>query len=211
MVRETIETRGVKAPRVLDAMRRVRRHAFVPEPSTKRAYSDQPLPIGFGQTISQPYIVASMTEAVAPTPSDRCLEIGTGSGYQAAVLAELCKKVFSVEYLPEVAALAKRQLRAAGYDSDRVELFQGDGYEGWLEEAPFEVIVVTAAPPRVPRPLLEQLAIGGRMVIPVGPKAGVQRLELWRRKRAGTEPSAFEVQELGDVRFVPFLGAAQNR
>jgi len=211
MVAETIVARGVGNPRVLAAMRKVRRHAFVPPPSTHRAYSDGPLPIGFGQTISQPYIVAVMTEAVDPEPSDKCLEIGTGSGYQAAVLAELCAKVFSIEYVPQLAELAKRQLRAAGYGPSRVELLTGDGYQGWPEEAPFQVIVVTAAPERVPQPLLDQTAVGGRMVIPVGPEGAVQRLLLYERVERGAGATAFEVRELAAVRFVPFVGEAEKR
>jgi len=211
MVSRTIEARGVQSPRVLSAMRKVPRQAFVPPPHTRSAYSDQPLPIGWGQTISQPYIVAFMTELVEPQPDENCLEIGTGSGYQAAVLAELCKKVFSIEYVPELAELARRQLRAAGYGPDRVQLFTGDGYRGWPEEAPFRVIVVTAAPERVPQPLLDQLAVGGRMVIPVGPERGVQQLLRYRRERSGRDEDAFEIRELADVRFVPFVGEAQKR
>jgi protein-L-isoaspartate(D-aspartate) O-methyltransferase len=206
MVRRTIEARGVKDPRVLAAMRSVPRHAFVPEPERRRAYVDDPLPIGYGQTISQPYIVALMTEAVAPTPSDRCLEIGTGSGYQAAVLAELCHEVYSIEYIPELAEQAKQNLRAAGYGADRVHLRTGDGYKGWPEAAPFQAIVVTAAPERVPQPLRDQLAIDGRMVVPVGPTGGVQELELWTRTRGGRGDDAFDVKKLADVSFVPFLG-----
>lgn len=211
MVRDTIEARGVSDPRVLAALRKVPRHAFVPAPYTRRAYTDQPLPIGWGQTISQPYIVALMTEAVKPEPTDRCLEIGTGSGYQAAVLAELCAKVFSIEYIPELAELGKRQLRAAGYGPERVSLFTGDGYQGWPEEAPFQVIVVTAAPAQVPAPLKDQLAVGGRLVVPVGPDDSTQRLELWRRVQSGRGDGAFEVKELADVRFVPFLGEGARR
>ena len=206
MVRETIEARGVREARVLAAVRKVPRHAFVPAPYTRKAYEDSPLPIGWDQTISQPYIVAFMTEAVRPAPTDRCLEIGTGSGYQAAVLAELCARVFSIEYIPELAELGKAQLRAAGYGPERVQLFTGDGYQGWPEEAPFQVIVVTAAPPRVPAPLRDQLAVGGRLVVPVGASGGVQSLELWTRRQSGRGDDAFEVKQLADVRFVPFLG-----
>jgi protein-L-isoaspartate(D-aspartate) O-methyltransferase len=211
LVKETIEKRGIDDPRVLGALRKVPRHAFVPESMQQLAYGDRPLPIGHGQTISQPYIVALMTDAVAPIATDRCLEIGTGSGYQAAILAELCEKVFSIEYVPELAELAKRQLRSAGYGPDRVELRTGDGYRGWPEAAPFDVIVVTAAPPSVPAPLQAQLKIGGRLVIPVGGSTEVQRLELWTRKRPGSERSAFEIRELAPVRFVPFVGEASER
>ena len=205
MVRETIAKRGVKEPRVLAAMRRVPRHLFVPPSAEGAAYGDRPLPIGWGQTISQPYIVAAMTEAVAPEPGERCLEIGTGSGYQAAVLAELCGRVYSIEYHPELAAFAAENLETVGY---RVELRTGDGYAGWPEAQPFDVIVVTAAPERVPQPLLDQLALGGRLVIPVGPEGGVQELILYVRRKAGSDPASFERRSLAEVRFVPFLGDA---
>ncbi len=194
---------GVTDPRVLAAMGRVPRHHFVPEAVRSEAYLDQPLPIGWGQTISQPYVVAAMTAAVAPTPADRCLEIGTGSGYQAAVLAELCARTYSIEYIPELAAFGARNLRALGYP---VEVRTGDGYLGWPEAAPFNVIVVTAAPERVPQPLLDQLALGGRLIIPVGPAGSTQRLELWTRRAPGSDPEAFQRRALEAVRFVPFLG-----
>jgi len=198
--------RDIRNPRVLTAMRKVPRHLFVPLHARGAAYADRPLEIGHGQTISQPYIVAYMTQAVAPKPTDRCLEIGTGSGYQAAVLAEVCAKVFSIEYIPELADSAKRNLRSAGYGPDRVALFTGDGYKGWPEESPFQVIVVTAAPGRVPQPLLDQLAMGGRLVIPVGPQDDAQWLELWTRRQAGGDPEALVRDRLMAVRFVPFLG-----
>ena len=210
LVKHALEGEGIKAPNVLQAMRKVPRHRFVPEPSRAEAYANRPLPIGYGQTISQPYIVAAMTEAVLPTPGDRCLEIGTGSGYQAAVLAELCERVFSIEYLPGVAAFGAENLRALGYDAPRVMLRVGDGFQGWPEAAPFEVIVVTAAPEEVPEPLLDQLAVGGRLVIPVGPREEVQQLERWVRLRPGSEKEAFRREILMGVRFVPFLGDAQN-
>jgi protein-L-isoaspartate(D-aspartate) O-methyltransferase len=206
MVSRTIEGRGVKDPRVLRAMRTVRRHEFVPAYSRRSAYVDDPLPIGWGQTISQPYIVAYMTEAVLPAAGDRCLEVGTGSGYQAAVLAELCARVLSIEYFAELETFAERNLRSQGYGPERVELRQGDGYQGWREAAPFRVIVVTAAPRAIPQPLLEQLDVGGRLVAPVGPSADSQELELWTRTRPGTDPGAFEVKRLLPVSFVPLLG-----
>jgi len=208
MVRATIASAGVRDPRVLEVMRRVPRHRFVPDAVRSEAYADHPLPIGWGQTISQPFIVAFMTEAVAPTPSDRCLEIGTGSGYQAAVLAELCKKTYSIEYVPELARFARENLTALGY---AVELRTGDGFHGWPEAAPFDVIVVTAAPEEVPEPLLDQLALGGRLVIPVGEQRGSQKLALIRRKAAGNGALALERRELADVRFVPFLGGEDRR
>jgi protein-L-isoaspartate(D-aspartate) O-methyltransferase len=205
-VARTIAGRGIASPAVIRAVRRVPRHLFVPEAVRPIAYTDRALPIVGGQTISQPYIVAAMTDAVKPTPSSRCLEIGTGSGYQAAVLAEVCGSVYSIEYLPEVAEFGKRNLEALGYAPARVHLRVGDGFRGWPEAAPFDAIVVTAAPERVPQPLLDQLAVGGRLVIPVGPEHGTQTLERWTRRAPGREPSAFARERLMDVRFVPFLG-----
>jgi protein-L-isoaspartate(D-aspartate) O-methyltransferase len=206
MVERDIAARGVRDARVLQVMRKVPRHAFVPDSWRESAYADRPLPIGSGQTISQPYIVAFMTEAARPAAGDDCLEIGTGSGYQAAVLAELCARTYSIEYLPDVARQGASNLRAIGYDEQRVQLRVGDGYRGWPEAAPFDVIVVTAAPERVPEPLLAQLAVGGRLVIPVGPTDGVQELERWTRRRAGTGDGALSTERLMSVRFVPFLG-----
>jgi protein-L-isoaspartate(D-aspartate) O-methyltransferase len=202
----SIERQGVRDPVVLAAMRRVPRHAFVPNLLQSEAYEDRPLPIGSGQTISQPYIVAFMTEAVSAKRTDKCLEIGTGSGYQAAVLAEVCEKTYSIEYLPELAERAKDTLRRLGYGADRIELRTGDGYAGWREAAPFDVVMVTAAPETVPQPLLDQLAMGGRLVIPVGPSPHDQALERYRRVAPGRAASAFVWERLLDVRFVPFLG-----
>lgn len=202
---------GIEDQRVIAAMERVPRHEFVPAIVQDAAYADRPLPIGAGQTISQPYIVAAMTEAGRPRPDSKCLEIGTGSGYQAAVLAEVCAKVYSIEYLPEVAAFGEANLRRLGYAPGRVSLRVGDGYQGWPEEAPFDVILVTAAPERVPPPLLEQLRVGGYLVIPVGPTNSVQYLERWKRLRAGSEPSSFDQDRLMGVRFVPFLGDGGTR
>ena len=208
MVRTTMESRDISDPRVLAAMRKVPRHRFVPAAVARDAYEDHPLPIAGGQTISQPYIVAFMTQAARPGPDDRCLEIGTGSGYQAAVLAELCADTYSIEYLPDVAREGAQNLRGLGYGPERVKLRVGDGYRGWPEAAPFQVIVVTAAPERVPAPLLEQLAVGGRLVVPVGPQSRYQELERWTRKRRGDDRDAFRVDRLMTVRFVPFLGEA---
>lgn len=205
---DAIERRGVSDAGVLRAMRAVPRHAFVPQSWAEDAYDDRPLPIGHGQTISQPTVVAAMTAAAAPQRSDKCLEIGTGSGYQAAVLAELCAKVFSIEYLAPLAQQAERALRRAGYGTERVALRTGDGYVGWPEAAPFEVVVVTAAPERVPQPLLDQLALGGRLVIPVGPQHEGQALVLYTRRAPGSAESSFEKRSLMAVRFVPFLGDA---
>lgn len=197
---------GIHDEAVLRALQRVPRHAFVPPAFRSAAYANHPLPIGSGQTISQPEIVAFMTEAVKPTPQSNCLEIGTGSGYQAAVLAEICRRVFSIEYLPEVARFGGQNLRALGYGPNRVALRVGDGYRGWPEAAPFDVIVVTAAPESVPAPLLDQLSTGGRLVIPVGPARDVQRLERWTRLREGKEHAAFRRESLLTVQFVPFAG-----
>jgi len=200
MVIETIERRGVRDPRVLSAMRSVPRHLFVPQEERKQAYGDYPLPIGFGQTISQPYIVALMTELLELEEGDKVLEVGTGSGYQAAVLASIPGvEVYSVEVVPDLAERARDTLHELGYG---VEVKQGDGYYGWPEEAPFDAIVVTAAPDHVPPPLVEQLAEGGRMVIPVGPPGAYQTL--WKLvKQPGGE---LEAHNMGGVAFVPFTG-----
>jgi len=200
---------GIADKRVLSAMTKVPRHAFVPESERARAYVNEPLPIGYGQTISQPIVVAAMTEAADPRPTDKCLEIGTGSGYQAAILAELCNKVYSIEYLEPLAQTAEVNLRRAGYGTDRVALRTGDGYRGWPEAAPFDVVLVTAAPESVPQPLLDQLAPGGRLVIPVGPRRGAQQLELYTRSRA--PDGGLTRRTLMAVRFVPFVGEAEQR
>jgi protein-L-isoaspartate(D-aspartate) O-methyltransferase len=184
-------------------MREVPRHLFVSEKLQSMAYQDRPLPIGGGQTISQPLIVALMSHAADIQEHERCLEIGTGSGYQAAVLALLCREVSSIEYLPDVAALGRKNLERAGY-AERVRLRVGDGYLGWPDAAPFDAILVTAAPEVVPKPLLEQLAQGGVLVIPVGTNSDVQQLERWIRTGPGS--TAFKRDVLTPVRFVPFLG-----
>jgi len=211
MVTAQIERDGINNPRILQAFRRVPRHAFVPDALRNDAYQDRPLPLGFGQTISQPFIVAAMTAAVAPTAADKCLEVGTGSGYQTAILAELCNVTYSIEYLPAVAEQGRKNIESCGYAADRIRLKVGDGYLGWPELAPFDVVVVTAAPEQVPLPLLEQLAVGGRLVIPVGPRDRSQRLELWIRHQPGAGRDALSHRVLLDVRFVPMLGRAESR
>ena len=174
MVRHQIMARGVAEPKVLEAMRKVPRHLFVPEKYRAFSYRDHPLPIGQGQTISQPYIVAFMTEALDLKPDDRVLEIGTGSGYQAAVLAELVKEVYTIEIIEELGKRARKTLEMLGYKHIHVKI--GDGYKGWPEEAPFDAVIVTCAPEQIPRALIEQLNDGGRMIIPVGRKGAIQRL-----------------------------------
>jgi protein-L-isoaspartate(D-aspartate) O-methyltransferase len=205
------EKHTIVDPAVLEAMRRVSREAFLPPDLREQAHADQPLPIGSGQTISQPYIVALMSQVARAGPNDRCLEVGTGSGFQTAVLLELSKEVYSVEYLNELAELARKNLAAAGYVGPRLQLKVGDGYAGWPEAAPFDVILVTAAPPSVPLPLLEQLALGGRLIIPVGGAGEVQVLERWTRHGPHNERGAYEREHIADVRFVPFLGPGVSR
>jgi protein-L-isoaspartate(D-aspartate) O-methyltransferase len=197
MVEKQLAARGISDPRVLEAMRAVPRHEFVPAASRDQAYADSPLPIGEGQTISQPYIVALMTELAAVRSGSRVLEVGTGSGYQAAVLAALGADVYSIEIVEPLARRAAETLARLGY---RVHLRNGDGYRGWLEAAPFDAIVVTAAPPRVPPALVAQLAPGGRLVIPVGEDE--QELQVLRRG-----PSGIETHHVVPVRFVPMVGA----
>jgi protein-L-isoaspartate(D-aspartate) O-methyltransferase len=196
MVRTQVEARGVHDPRVLDALRAVPRHRFVPPDLTGEAYDDGPLPIGHGQTISQPYIVAVMTELLAPGPDDVVLDVGTGSGYQAAVLARLVKRVYSIEIVPELAASARERLAALGYAN--VEVITGDGWAGLPAHAPFDGILVAAAPPEVPPALLDQLAVGARLVIPVG--AWEQDLRVYERSAEGIQQ-----RTVFGVRFVPLL------
>jgi len=201
MVREQIVSRGVRDPRVLAAMRSVPRHELVPASERDDAYDDRPLPIGRGQTISQPYVVAAMTEALALRGDERVLEVGTGSGYQAAVLSGLVKQVYTIELEAELAARARTDLARLGYAN--VEVRQGDGWRGWPEHAPFDAIIVTAAPEEVPPALVEQLAVGGRLVIPVG--RWEQDLLLLRRTKTGIER-----ETLFGVRFVPMRGEAEG-
>lgn len=175
MVKQQLISRGIRSKVVLNAMRKVERHRFVPAEVSREAYNDYPLPIGEGQTISQPYIVAFMTEALDLKPADKVLEIGTGSGYQAAILAEICKEVYTIEIIESLGRRAEQTLRQMGYSNVHVRI--GDGYHGWPEAAPFDAIIVTCSPTNVPRPLEDQLAEGGRMIIPVG-EGQVQELVL---------------------------------
>jgi protein-L-isoaspartate(D-aspartate) O-methyltransferase len=204
MVTRQLKARDITDPRVLAAMGTVPRHRFVPGYLTPLAYSDQPLPIGSGQTISQPYIVALMSQWAEVKPGDKVLEVGTGSGYQAAVLAELTDRVFSIELLPELAESAKNRLRDLGYE--RIQLRCGDGYQGWPEEAPFDAILVTATAPEVPQALKEQLKEGGRLVIPVGTPGFVQQL-LRLRKVKGE----LKEEERLPVLFVPLVKPGKEK
>lgn len=201
MVREQIAGRDVRDPKVLAALTKVPRHLFVQADEQPLAYRDTPLPIGHGQTISQPYIVALMTELVRPGASDRVLEIGTGSGYQAAVLAEIVKHVYTIELEADLAQSAERLLSSLKYRN--VTVRAGDGYAGWPEQAPFDIIVVTAAPDHIPQPLLEQLKPGGRMVIPVGSMFATQQLRLIEKDAAGK----VHARDITPVRFVPLRRA----
>ncbi|MEE8355819.1 MAG: protein-L-isoaspartate(D-aspartate) O-methyltransferase [Anaerolineales bacterium] len=199
MVQNQIEGRGVKDPLVLAAMETVPRHEFVPDRYLSQAYADHPLPIGYGQTISQPFIVALMSEVLQLEKGDRILEIGTGSGYQAAVLAEMETQVFTIEIIPELAEEAEERLINLGYSN--IEVLNADGYYGWEEHAPFDALIVTAAPDHLPQPLLQQMAEGGRLVIPIGPIGAVQTL--WLLENLKGELVA---TNLGAVTFVPLTG-----
>jgi len=202
MVERHLRDRDITDKRVLEVMGRIERHRFVPAESRNVAYADHPLLIGHDQTISQPYIVALMTQLARPKPESRVLDIGTGSGYQAAVLAELCKEVYSIEILKPLADSARKLLKELGYKNIKVRC--GDGYRGWPEQAPFDVIIVAAAPERVPQPLVDQLAPGGRLVIPVG--RFYQQLILIERRKDGT----LHRRSIAGVRFVPMTGEAQK-
>ena len=202
MVSRQLIARDIRDERVLDAMRRVPRHLFIPENRRGRAYGDPPIPIGLEQTISQPYIVAFMTQVLKLKPTDRVLEIGTGSGYQAAILGELVRDVYTIEILPELGQRSARLLTRLGYRNVHVRV--GDGFKGWPEEAPFDAIIVTAAPPRLPQPLLDQLKLGGRMIIPVGNDS--QELVFIRRTKNGLVK-----QNVLPVAFVPMTGEVQRQ
>ncbi len=196
MVQEQLRARGIREEKVLAAITRVPRHEFVDPPFRHLAYDDTPLPIGFDQTISQPYIVGYMTEAAKISPEEKVLEIGTGSGYQAAILAELAREVYTIEIIPELANRARNRLRELGLTN--VQVRAGDGYAGWKEHAPFDAILVTAAPDHVPRALVDQLAVNGRMIIPVG--AGEQQMRVLTKTVAGViEETTMQ------VRFVPLV------
>jgi len=201
MVATQIEALGIKDPLVLKAMREVPRHVFVPEQLTQHAYEDRPLPIGEAQTISQPYIVALMTELARVQPASKVLEVGTGSGYQAAVLAALGAQVYTIEIIPVLAERARADLETLGYRD--IQYRVGDGYRGWPEAAPFDAVIVTAAPDHVPQPLVDQLKVGGRLVIPVGDR--LQRLMVITRTAEGVR-----TEEITPVRFVPMTGEAQR-
>lgn len=187
-------------PRVMEAIKRVPRDEFIPEPARDRAYDDGPVPIGHGQTISQPYIVALMTDLLQPAPDDTVLEVGTGSGYQAAILAEVVKKVYTIEFVPELADTVRERLHRLGYTN--IEVRQGDGYYGWPEHAPYDGILVTAAAPHVPRALVEQLKPGARLVIPVGQPFYHQELMVVEETSEGT----LETRQVLGVAFVPLVG-----
>lgn len=197
MVNGQIKSRGIKDENTLKAFLNVERHKFVPDRLINSSYSDRPLPIGYGQTISQPYIVAYMTEIIQPKPSDKVLEIGTGSGYQAAILAEIIEHVYTIEIVPQLAVSAEYLLKELGYKNISVK--QGDGYFGWEEHAPFDAIVVTAAAEHIPPPLIEQLKDGGKMIIPVGSPFLTQHLMLVEK-----ENGKIKTKSMMPVRFVPF-------
>ncbi|MBD3286807.1 protein-L-isoaspartate(D-aspartate) O-methyltransferase [candidate division WOR-3 bacterium] len=199
MVARQLAYRDITDERVLDAFRKVPRHLFVPDSSKSSAYGDFPLPIGEGQTISQPYIVALMTQLLNVSDTSKVLEIGTGSGYQAAILAELAKEVYTIEYLPSLAKGAERILDSLGYDN--VHVRAGDGFLGWPENAPFDGIIITCAPEKLPEPLTEQLAIGGRIVVPVGSQYQAQTLSVYTKTDTGLVAN-YE----GGCFFVPMRG-----
>jgi protein-L-isoaspartate(D-aspartate) O-methyltransferase len=203
MVEEQIRRRGIHDSKVLEAVEKVPRHRFIPEGQRGEAYADHPLPIGYGQTISQPYIVALMTSLLGIRPGARVLEIGTGSGYQAAVVSRIAGEVYTMEIVSPLGERARRTLSELGYDNVHVRI--GDGYKGWPDRAPFDAILVTAAPPIVPEPLLVQLKVGGRLVLPVGDY--FQNLTVFTKRRDGS----FEKETVLPVRFVPMTGEVQQQ
>ena len=198
MVKFQMKARGIKDPRVLEAFRKVERHLFVPSSSRNLSYRDHPVPIGNDQTISQPYIVAFMTEELELKQHEKVLEIGTGSGYQAAILGELVHEVYTIELIPKLGRQAQALLEELGYDN--IHVIVGDGYKGWPDEAPFDAIIVTCAPEKIPQKLVEQLRDGGRMIIPVGPVGGVQKLVKGVKKSG-----RMEIRDELSVRFVPMV------
>ncbi|MBS3733251.1 MAG: protein-L-isoaspartate(D-aspartate) O-methyltransferase [Desulfobacterales bacterium] len=197
MIHDQLKARGIRDPEILKAFEKVQRHRFVPDRLQQFAYADRPLPIGEGQTISQPYIVAVMTRALELKKTDRVLEIGTGSGYQAAIIAELCDRVYTIEIIESLAETARKTLSGLGYENVHVKI--GDGFKGWPEHAPFDAIIVTCAPTEIPEPLKEQLAEGGRMVIPVG-KSSDQQLVLLEKQEGDLLK-----KEILPVLFVPMV------
>lgn len=204
MVERDIRLRGIKDTRVLDVMKKVPRHLFVDEGLRDQAYEDHPLPIGEGQTISQPYVVALMTEALRLKSSDRVLEIGTGSGYQAAILAELVKEVYTIEIRRPLADRAEKRLKDLGYRNIKVKY--GDGYYGWEDFAPFDAIIVTASANHIPPPLIKQLKDGGRLIIPLGSTIYYQILTVVTKKKG-----EIFLEQMGPVAFVPMIGEAEKR
>ena len=204
MVKKDLRGRGIKDGKVLEVMTKIPRHLFVDESLRDRAYADHPLPIGEGQTISQPYVVALMTEALGLKPNDRALEIGTGSGYQAAVLAEIVKEVYTIEIRKSLAETAAQRLKELGYPNVRVKY--GDGYFGWKEHAPFDAVIITAAVNHIPPPLIEQLREGGRMILPLGSTLFHQTLTLVTKRNG-----EIKVEQMGSVIFVPLTGEGEKR
>ena len=199
MLEDQIIARGIKSQAIIDAMLEIDRHMFVPDHQKKNAYSDRPLPIGYNQTISQPYIVAYMTEKLKVERNHKVLEIGTGSGYQAAILSKLCKYVYTIEIIPELAQIASKALTDQGFNN--ISFKTGDGYNGWVEEAPFDRIIVTAAPDKIPEKLIDQLKPDGRMIIPVGDPLSMQYLWVVTKQ----EGARYKKQKILPVRFVPMV------
>jgi protein-L-isoaspartate(D-aspartate) O-methyltransferase len=204
MVQKDLKGRGIKDPKVLEVMEKISRHLFVDESLRSKAYADHPLPIGEGQTISQPYVVALMTEALRLKPDDRVLEIGTGSGYQAAVLAEIASQVYTVEIRQSLAETAAKRLEDLGYKNVKVKY--GDGYFGWEDHAPFDAIIITAATNHIPPPLIKQLKEGGRMILPLGSTFFHQTLTLATKVRG-----ELKMEQMGPVVFVPLIGEGEKR